>query len=246
MHRDLKPANIFLTLDGTVKVGDLGLSRELSENTYQAHSKVGTPLYMSPEVLRGDGYDFKSDIWSIGCLLYELAMLKSPFKSEGLNLYSLFQKISQGEYSPLPDRYSEARAMRVQCHEEYIKRKQQEQQERDGEEESSSVRGRAQETKDGRGMDDSPRSTVSKTTINSTTSRSPAEDGPSPSVGRGSVASRKREVDSEGSGDEDKGSRVGSRGGGRGSRTNSGRRRNDADDEDSTNTEDTRSNVRVA
>ena len=107
MHRDLKPANIFLTLDGTVKLGDLGLSRELSENTIQAHSKVGTPLYMSPEVLRGDGYDFKSDIWSIGCLLYELAMLKSPFKSEGLNLYSLFQKISKGEYSPLPERYSE-------------------------------------------------------------------------------------------------------------------------------------------
>lgn len=153
MHRDLKPANIFLTLDGTVKVGDLGLSRELSENTYQAHSKVGTPLYMSPEVLRGDGYDFKSDIWSIGCLLYELAMLKSPFKSEGLNLYSLFQKISQGEYSPLPDRYSdelrqltyamistnpedrpeiadicrEARAMRVKYNEEYLKRKQSQQ-----------------------------------------------------------------------------------------------------------------------
>ena len=107
MHRDLKPANIFLTLDGTIKVGDLGLSRELSEHTVQAHSKVGTPLYMSPEVLRGDGYDFKSDIWSLGCLLYELAMLKSPFKSEGLNLYSLFQKISQGSYQELPNTYSE-------------------------------------------------------------------------------------------------------------------------------------------
>jgi len=107
MHRDLKPANIFLTLDGTIKVGDLGLSRELSEHTMQAHSKVGTPLYMSPEVLKGEGYDFKSDIWSMGCLLYELAMLKSPFKSEGLNLYSLFQKISSGDYQPLPDDYSD-------------------------------------------------------------------------------------------------------------------------------------------
>jgi NIMA (never in mitosis gene a)-related kinase len=107
MHRDLKPANIFLTLDGTVKVGDLGLSREMSENTIQAHSKVGTPLYMSPEVLKGDGYDFKSDIWSLGCILYELAMLKSPFKAEGLNLYSLFQKISKGDYLPLPEQYSD-------------------------------------------------------------------------------------------------------------------------------------------
>ena len=107
MHRDLKPANIFLTLDGTVKVGDLGLSREMSENTIQAHSKVGTPLYMSPEVLKGDGYDFKSDIWSLGCILYELAMLKSPFKAEGLNLYSLFQKISKGDYQPLPEQYSD-------------------------------------------------------------------------------------------------------------------------------------------
>ncbi|CAM9708355.1 unnamed protein product [Phaeothamnion confervicola] len=107
MHRDLKPANIFLTLEGQVKVGDLGLGRAMSENTLEAHSKVGTPLYMSPEVLRGDGYDWKSDIWSLGCLLYELAMLRSPFKSEGLNLYSLFQKISKGDYAPLPEHYSE-------------------------------------------------------------------------------------------------------------------------------------------
>ncbi len=106
MHRDLKPANIFLTLDGTVKLGDFGLSRELSEHTFQAHSKVGTPLYMSPEVLRGDGYDFKSDIWSMGCLLYELAMLKSPFKAEGLNLYSLFLKISRGDYEKISDDFS--------------------------------------------------------------------------------------------------------------------------------------------
>ena len=82
MHRDLKPANIFLMADGTIKVGDLGLSRSLSENTLVAHSKVGTPLYMSPEVLRGNGYDFKSDVWSLGCILYELAALKSPFKEE--------------------------------------------------------------------------------------------------------------------------------------------------------------------
>ena len=78
LHRDLKPANIFLHRDGTIKVGDLGLK------TLRRHprgiSKVGTPLYMSPEALRGDRYDTKSDIWSLGCVLYELAMLRSPFR----------------------------------------------------------------------------------------------------------------------------------------------------------------------
>ncbi|KAL3671580.1 hypothetical protein V7S43_003496 [Phytophthora oleae] len=107
MHRDLKPANIFLTLKGVVKVGDLGLGRYLSENTMEARSKVGTPLYMSPEVLRGESYDWKSDVWSMGCILYELAMLRSPFKSEGLNLVGLFQKINKGYYEPIPDVYSD-------------------------------------------------------------------------------------------------------------------------------------------
>ena len=80
-----------------VKVGDLGLGRLLTEcdaDEARAYSKVGTPLYMSPEVLRGGGYSWKSDVWSLGCILYELAMLQSPFKCEGLNLYTLFQKIS--------------------------------------------------------------------------------------------------------------------------------------------------------
>jgi hypothetical protein len=62
---------------------------------------------MSPEVLRGDKYDFKTDVWSLGCLLYELAVLKSPFKAEGLNIYSLFQKISEGQYQPISSDYSE-------------------------------------------------------------------------------------------------------------------------------------------
>mmetsp|Transcript_24494 Transcript_24494/g.71625 ORF Transcript_24494/g.71625 Transcript_24494/m.71625 type:complete len:518 (-) Transcript_24494:173-1726(-) len=115
MHRDIKPANIFLAADGRVKLGDLGLGRAFSSQTYEAMSKVGTPLYMSPEVLDGRGYEWKSDIWSLGCLLYELATLRSPFKSQGEkdNLFSLFKKISVGKFAALPDRYSEQLAALV-------------------------------------------------------------------------------------------------------------------------------------
>ncbi|CAN0473251.1 unnamed protein product [Ectocarpus sp. 8 AP-2014] len=107
MHRDIKPANIFLTLKGQVKVGDLGLGRVMSTEDDLAYSKVGTPLYMSIEVLGGGGYSWKSDVWSLGCVLYELAMLWSPFKSENLNRNSLYKKISKGDYPPMLAYYSE-------------------------------------------------------------------------------------------------------------------------------------------
>jgi len=107
MHRDLKPANIFVTINGSLKLGDLGLGRFFSSQTLEAFSKVGTPLYMSPEVLRGAGYDMRSDVWSLGCVLYELSMLRSPFKSDQqLSLYDLFVRISKGEYPPLPETVS--------------------------------------------------------------------------------------------------------------------------------------------
>lgn len=107
MHRDIKPANVLVGVNGTLKLGDLGLGRQLSEQTLEAFSKVGTPYYVSPEVVRGAGYDWKSDVWSLGCLLYELAVLRSPFEMEGANLYDVFQKISKGEYTPLPaDQFS--------------------------------------------------------------------------------------------------------------------------------------------
>jgi NIMA (never in mitosis gene a)-related kinase len=108
MHRDLKPANLFIDADGSLKVGDLGLGRQLSDQTAAAFSKVGTPLYMSPEVLNGSGYDWKNDVWSLGCIAYELCMLRSPFKdkTEKLSLYDLFHKINKGDYEPITDRYS--------------------------------------------------------------------------------------------------------------------------------------------
>ena len=108
MHRDLKPANIFIDNKGELKLGDLGLGRAMSSQTYEAYSRVGTPLYMSPEVLEGSGYDTKSDVWSLGCIAYELCCLKSPFKSDkkDMSLYDLFQSIKEGKYGPMPERYS--------------------------------------------------------------------------------------------------------------------------------------------
>ena len=98
IHRDIKPSNIFVMDDGTLKLGDLGLGRYLDLQSILAFSQVGTPLYMSPEVLNGAGHHFASDVWSLGCLLYELAVLKSPFAEKGLTMDRLFLKIVRGDF----------------------------------------------------------------------------------------------------------------------------------------------------
>jgi serine/threonine protein kinase len=104
IHRDLKPANILIFSDGILKLGDLGLGRYMSDETFKAFSQVGTPLYMSPEVIRNEGYDFKSDVWSLGCVVYELVTLKSPFRTdEKISMYDLFSKINKGDYPKITD-----------------------------------------------------------------------------------------------------------------------------------------------
>ena len=104
IHRDLKPANILIFSDGTFKLGDLGLGRSLSKETIKAFSRVGTPLYMAPEVINNKGYDFKSDNWSLGCVVYELVTLRSPFQTnEKISVMDLFKVITQGQFKEIDD-----------------------------------------------------------------------------------------------------------------------------------------------
>ncbi|MCQ2816851.1 MAG: protein kinase [archaeon] len=104
IHRDLKPANILIFSDGIFKLGDLGLGRAMSEETIKAFSRVGTPLYMAPEVINNNGYDFKSDYWSLGCVVYELITLRSPFQVDGdMSVIDLFKKINTGNYPKIHD-----------------------------------------------------------------------------------------------------------------------------------------------
>lgn len=105
MHRDLKPANILINRDGTIKLGDLGLSAILSATSDNARSLVGTPYYMAPERLSEQEYNFKADIWSLGCLLYELVTLYPPFYEPNQNLQMLMSKIRNLNYRPIAGQY---------------------------------------------------------------------------------------------------------------------------------------------
>ncbi|KAM5163197.1 serine/threonine-protein kinase Nek2 [Mantella aurantiaca] len=105
LHRDLKPANIFLDSKRNVKLGDFGLARILHHDTSFAKTFVGTPYYMSPEQMNRMSYNEKSDIWSLGCLLYELCALSPPFTA--YNQKELAEKIKIGKFRRIPYRYSE-------------------------------------------------------------------------------------------------------------------------------------------
>ena len=110
MHRDLKSANVFMMKDGSLKLGDLNVSKVVKMGLL--YTQTGTPYYASPEVWADRPYDYKSDIWSVGCVIYELCALKPPFR--GQNLEQLYKCVTKGKiiflflgsYDPIPSMYS--------------------------------------------------------------------------------------------------------------------------------------------
>ena len=103
LHRDLKSANIFLFSDGSAKIGDLNVSKVVNKGL--GYTQTGTPYYASPEVWKDQPYDIKSDIWSLGCVTFEMLALRPPFRAE--NMDKLYNKVIKGQYSKISDRYSD-------------------------------------------------------------------------------------------------------------------------------------------
>jgi len=102
LHRDLKSANVFLFKDGSAKLGDLNVSKVARKGL--GYTQTGTPYYASPEVWKDQPYDNKSDIWSLGCVLYEMITLHPPFRAH--NMEGLYNKVIKGEFSNIPSRFS--------------------------------------------------------------------------------------------------------------------------------------------
>ncbi len=84
LHRDLKSANVFMELDGNIKLGDLNVSKVCQKDGLLL-TQTGTPYYASPEVWKDQPYDNKSDIWSLGCVLYEMTTLNPPFTASNMD-----------------------------------------------------------------------------------------------------------------------------------------------------------------
>lgn len=105
LHRDLKPRNLFLCSKNRLRLGDFGISKALDNTAALARTLTGTPYYLSPEICQERPYSWASDIWALGCVLYEMAALKVPFQAS--TLVALVTKITLGPTPALPTRYSD-------------------------------------------------------------------------------------------------------------------------------------------
>merc|ERR1719384_230497 len=105
LHRDLKSGNFFLSKAGNIKLGDFGIAKVLECTAAVAQTQIGTPYYLSPEICQGKHYSWSSDIWSMGCILYEMCARRVPFDAQDLR--SLIQKITKGPTPDLPAAYAE-------------------------------------------------------------------------------------------------------------------------------------------
>jgi len=106
IHRDLTSANIFLTQEGIVKIGGFYNSKiaKIGVSFTQTCISYYASHYISPEIWLDKPYDYKSDVWSLGCILYELCQLKPPFG--GTSLKNLKNNIQSGIYEPIMNYYS--------------------------------------------------------------------------------------------------------------------------------------------
>ena len=102
LHRDLKGANIFISKEGIMKLGDLNVSKVNKKGL--AYTQTGTPYYASPEVWQDKPYDWRSDIWSLGCVIYEMAALNPPFTANDMR--GLYNRVVSGVYPSIPSIYS--------------------------------------------------------------------------------------------------------------------------------------------
>jgi NIMA (never in mitosis gene a)-related kinase len=103
---------VFVTADGAIKLGDFGIARVMRHTVDVTRSLVGTPYYLSPEIIDSQPYSFKSDIWSLGVLLYELCALRPPFEGQSMNI--LCMQIVRGKPPALPAVFSKPLRQLVQ------------------------------------------------------------------------------------------------------------------------------------
>mmetsp|Transcript_41167 Transcript_41167/g.74380 ORF Transcript_41167/g.74380 Transcript_41167/m.74380 type:complete len:604 (+) Transcript_41167:87-1898(+) len=106
LHRDLKPSNFFLSKSGSLKMGDFGIAKEMSCTIAVARTQIGTPYYLSPELCLEKPYTWPSDVWAMGCILYEMCALKVPF--DAVSMPKLIQEIIRGQVPKVPPKYSSA------------------------------------------------------------------------------------------------------------------------------------------